>query len=169
MRQPEREFPHFGRDALDRNHALYSIIEHLSALGLTDWVPHLCAWLAQYDGLELYAEEEEDPHLCVRQILLDLRQRMGSRDEAPPAEHLKAQIVDNILRLDFVRYRAHWGVDLVADQNSRIWQPLRQSWFSFLQEGHLDHPQESLHIWIADRHPRPSFAQLRAYLLQPTL
>ncbi|QIL80318.1 hypothetical protein G7047_10685 [Diaphorobacter sp. HDW4A] len=162
--EPAPEFPHFGRDALDRNHALYIIIEHLNALGLRDWVPRLTSWLAQYDGLELYAEEEEDQHVCMRQLLLRHRTRIGS----PPnesAEQTRCKIVEDIMRLEFVRYRAHWGKDLVADAHSRLWNPLEQSWFNFLQDGNPDDPREGLHIWIMGTLPRTKQEELRAFLL----
>ncbi|QIL74192.1 hypothetical protein G7048_27335 (plasmid) [Diaphorobacter sp. HDW4B] len=161
-RQPETEFPHFGRDALDRNHAVFSIIEHLNALHLNDWAPHLLGWLSHYDGLELYAED--DPHVCVRQVLFHLRVRIRSRQELP-SQQIKEMIVDRILDSNFVYYRAHWGIDLVADENSRVWRPLEQSWFNFLQEGDPHAPLEALHIWMTDKHPKPTMTELRGHLL----
>ncbi|MFE1574121.1 hypothetical protein ACFIQG_20280 [Comamonas odontotermitis] len=111
--RPDLQFPHYGRDASDHSHAVYSIIGHLAALGLTDWVPRLTMWLSRYDGLELYAEDEEDPHLCVRQVLANHCARV--LDQGKQNETLKAQIVEDLLQLTFVRYRAHWGTDLAAD------------------------------------------------------
>lgn len=172
---PDPAFPHFGRDALDRNHAVYSIIEHLATLGLSDWVPHLTQWLAHYDGLEMYAEDEEDPQLCVRQILQNHCDSLKQKGEgtsnnlvsAEDAQALKARIVGDILNLNFVRYRAHWGRDLVPDAASRQWDPLKMSWFDFLKQGDPDHPTEALHITMTERHPQPPLDTLRAHLLQP--
>ncbi|WP_374008263.1 hypothetical protein [Delftia lacustris] len=164
--QPDPEFPHFGRDALDHSHAIYSIIDHLTTLGLKGWVPQLTKWLAQYDGLEMYAEDEEDPHLCVRQVLANHCSAKNSKDGQPQGEALKARIVEDILELNFIRYRAHWGIDLAPDKHSRKWEPLKMSWFSFLQQGDPEHPTEALHIWITDKFPRPTFDELRAHLLK---
>lgn len=162
--QPNPEFPNFGRDALDRGHAIYSIIEHLNTLGLKDWVPQFTHWLSQYDGLEMYAEDEEDPALCVRQVLAAYCARDSDSREQGGA--LKTKIVADILELNFVRYRAHWGVDLVPDEQSRKWEPLKMSWFEFLQQGDPEHPTEALHIWISDKFPRPTFDELREHLLK---
>lgn len=167
---PDPAFPHFGRDAQDRTHAVYSIIEHMTTLGLADWVPHLTQWLAHYDGLEMYAEDEEDPHLCVRQILQNhceqLKEQGSGASSAIDASVRKTRIVDEILDLNFVRYRAHWGNDLVPDAASRQWNPLKMSWFDFLKQGDPDHPTEALHITLTDKLPLPPLETLREYLLK---
>lgn len=73
--------------------------------------------------------------------------------------------MDRILNLNFVHYRAHWGIDLVVDEHSRVWYPLEQSWFTFLQEGDPHAPLEALHIWLSNKHPKPTMAELQAHLL----
>ena len=166
LHQPDLAFPHFGRDAQDHSHALYSIIALLCSMGLQAWVPQLTRWLGQYDGLEMYTEHEEDPHWCVRQILLNHRNAC-TKGQALDEQALKTSIVEDILELNFVRYRAHWGNDLVPDEASRKWEPLKTDWFSFLKQGDPEHPTEALHIWMTEKYPRPSLTELRTYLLQP--
>jgi hypothetical protein len=167
--RPNRDFPDYGRAAADRHHALFDIVRDLAALGLSGWIPRLMQWLGQYDGLEVYADDDEDPHLCVRQVLANHRKRrdLGTGE---PAVVTRAKIIEDLLALNFVHYRAHWGADLVADEDAHVWEPLKQSWFSFLEQG-KDRPRRrwELTIVLTDSQPRPSLSELRAYLLQGKL
>ena len=63
------EHPNWGRFAEDRSHAVFCIVECLNRVGLTEWVPQFIKWLGKYDGLEMYADDEDDPQLCVRKIV----------------------------------------------------------------------------------------------------
>lgn len=164
---PDPGFPHFGRDAHDRAHAIYRIVELLTELGLAEWVPHFSAWLSRYDGLEIYAEDEDDPHLCVREILKNHCQNLAQESsQAVDLAGRKESIVQDILQQPFVHYRAHWGKNMLPDPDSIQWNPLQMSWFHFLQQGDPQHPTESLHILLTLRHPRPTLETLRAHLLE---
>jgi len=177
--QANPEWPHFGRDALDHGHAVFTIVEHLRILGLQTWTNRLVKWLAHYDGFERYVEDDaHDPILCVRDLLMrhviGQGQRQGhkgpARSNHDPGETcpvapqaLKSLIVNDILRLEFLRYRAFWGANPVPQSTSRHWQPLTQTWLSFI-EHRL--PGESLWVWLSPREPLPSLSLLRAHLLE---
>jgi hypothetical protein len=108
LHRPNREFPHYGRDAADRHHAVFDIVAHLAALGLSDWAPRLMQWLGQYDGLEVYADDEEDPHLCVCQVLANHRKRLGLAG-SEPAVVTRVKVIEDLLALNFVLEQALGG------------------------------------------------------------
>ena len=72
-----------------------------------------------------------------------------------PGELLKS-VVNDILRLDIVYYRAYWGRGLYHDQDSRVWNPLNQPWMSFVESGR---PGEELFSWRAQLPPKPTLEQ----------
>lgn len=172
--QANPEWPHFGRDALDHGHAVFTIADHLRILGLQAWTNRLLKWLAHYDGFERYVEEDaHDPVLCVRDLLMRHVIGQGQKGPGPVGrEHADAQqawqqeckhlIVNDILRQEFLRYRAFWGANPMPQPISRHWQPMEQSWLSFI-ENHR--PGELLWVWLSPREPKPSLSLLRAHLL----
>lgn len=172
--EASEDWPYLGRDALDHGHAIFAIAEHLRSLGLQTWTERLVQWLARYDGFECYVEEDaHDPILSVRDLIMQCVLRQGSeRAEAiaPSSdagrEHrlvaLKHSIVDGILALDFLRYRAFWGPDPVPRRNSRHWQPLKQSWLAFIESRRAG---ELLWVWLSPREPEPPLHVLRSHLL----
>ena len=163
------EWPHWGRDALDHGHAVFAISAHLRTLGLEHWLPRLMRWLSHYDGFERYVEDGHDPCVCVRDLLASYVTRFRVLQSPPlirtlachPGELLKS-VVNDILRLDIVYYRAYWGRGLYHDQDSRAWNPLNQSWLSFIESGR---PGEELFSWRAHVPPKPTLDQHRTVLL----
>ncbi len=162
-----------GRDALDHGHAVFAIVSHLRTLGLQGWTSRLVQWLARYDGFERYVEEDaHDPLLCVRDLLLRHVMRLGpavriERDAdtltgAASDSALQRRIVDDILALDFVHYRAFLGPEPVPRRGARHWQPLKQAWLLFIESRQ---PHESLWVWLSPREPLPSLAALREHLM----
>lgn len=161
--RPEAEFPYWGRCSDDRSHALFNIIECLNKMNLADWVPHFAKWLSNYDGLEVYTDDYEDPHLCVREVLRKNLDHFIAYKKSLCPKKLKEKIVNEILLLEFVFYRAHWGKNITPDVGSKVWEPLKNSWFNFLQSGSIKH---ELHIWSALNNPCPTLKELKAYLLR---
>lgn len=162
------KWPHWGRDALDHGHAIYAIAAHLRVLGLEQWLPRLTHWLSNYDGFEHYVEDGHDPCVCVRDLLASYVSRFRLLQQPPmpslacsPSD-LLGSVVSDVLRLDIVYYRAFWGRGLYHDPDSRIWNPLTQSWLHFLE---LGQPGEELFSWRAHVPPRPTLEQHRAILL----
>ena len=76
---------------------------------------------------------------------------------------LKHQIVDDLLKLNFVRYRAFWGRDQVPDETARMWNPLLQPWLSFVESGK---PGEGLVVFEAIQKLHPPLHAHSAFLLQ---
>lgn len=169
--QASADWPFLGRDALDHGHAVFAIVGHLGTLGLQAWTSRLLQWLARYDGFERYVEEDaHDPLLCVRDLLLGYvigqGRALAAGADAGVGEAASARlrqcIVGDILQLDFVRYRAFWGPEPVPRRGARHWQPLKQTWLSFIESRQAG---ESLWVWLSPREPMPSLAALRAHLL----
>jgi hypothetical protein len=142
-----KAFPALGRTVLDHAHASYCVVLLLQPLGLSSWSERLLTWLGSYDGLEEHLDC--DPACSTRDVLFQ------HAVACPPVRgiHLrpaavarrKAAIVDDLLALDFLRCRAYWGPFL--DQR-RAWNPLEQTWLSFLETGPEWHDGETgLHIW----------------------
>lgn len=158
------------RTLLDRGHAVFAIAGHLRALGLRSWVGRVVQWLSRYDGLEDYVEPEDEPLVCVRDVLFNhvCRLRQWIAETAPcqtaaeTLSQLKNRIIDDLLMLNFVRYAAFWGHEPVPTDKNVRWKPLQQSWLEFLEAR-----QEGDHLWIWQRSdgPNPSGAALREYLL----
>ena len=147
-------WPHWGRDALDHGHALYAIAAHLRSLGLESWLSRLTKWLGNYDGFEHYVDEGHDPCLCVRDLLASYVASCRSLQSASltgsPTAHLKSNLVQDILKLEFLYYRVYWGRGLVHDPDARVWNPLEQAWMSFVESGQ---PEEELFSWRAELDP----------------
>lgn len=164
---PAPEWPHWGRDQLDHAHALYAIAAHLRSLGLESWLPRLTRWLGHYDGFEHYVEPEHDPCLCVRDLLAGYvigrpatAASMNWLDK--PGMSLKMALVQDILKLDFIYYRAYWGRGLVHDPDARVWNPLAQPWMSFVESGGAG---QELFSWRAELDPQPALEEHLAVLL----
>lgn len=146
--QPNMAYPHFGRDELDHAHAVYSIARSLEQLGLADWLPVIVRWLGHYDGIERWLEDEFDPAIAVRQTLVRHAATQGHADSTlscAQAGALKQAIVEDLLELDFVRYRADWGP---YPKGRLRWDPLHQSWLSFLTLGEAS---ENLSLWPSEQ------------------
>lgn len=156
------EHPNWGRFAEDRSHAVFCIVECLNRVGLTEWVPQFIKWLGKYDGLEMYADDEDDPQLCVRKIVRKNLAHFLKSTSIITAAVIKEKIVDEVLQQKFLFYRAHWGISRIPDCTSRIWKPLEQSWFSFIQLGTV---KQDLHVWFSEKNPQPSLEEHRKYLL----
>lgn len=164
-------FPHWGRDSLDHGHAIFAVSHHLSSLALDDWTARVVRWLSHYDGFERWVDEGHDPCMCVRDLLASYVGRwrsLPSSLEQRPAmacktSQLKHQIVDDLLKLNFVRYRAFWGRDQVPDETARMWNPLLQPWLSFVESGK---PGEGLVVFEAIQKLHPPLHAHSAFLLQ---
>ncbi len=165
-------FPHWGRDSLDHGHAIFAVSSHLRTLALEDWTARVVRWLSNYDGFERWVDEGHDPCMCVRDLLAsyvgrwrDLsssrQDRVGSSFEA---SQLKHQIVSDLMKLNFVRYRAFWGRDQVPDETARVWNPLAQPWLSFVESGL---PEEGLVVFEATQKLHPPLHAHSSFLLEP--
>lgn len=137
-------WPHFGRDALDRHHAAFTIVAHLKSLGLGGWTTHLLSWLARFDGIEPHIPREHEPLTCVRQILYSFV-LAGRHISDAHGNQLKEDVTAALLDADFVKYIAYWlphdgdSYAASADQEPaghrlHLWNPLNQSWLSYAQD-----------------------------------
>lgn len=151
---PCKEYPRFGRDALDHAHAPYAIVMLLQQMGLAAWSPVLLGWLGRYDGLEEHLHLDEDPARCARDVLMRHAIQAvpadAGRSLSPEAlRERKALIVQDLLELVFMRCKAYWGPFLVRRV---VWNPLEQPWMAFLDGlPHFDDEhdgEESLHVLI---------------------
>ncbi len=155
-------FPYLGRDQMDRQRAIFTITESLNFLGHEARTSTLVRWLGRFDGLEMHLEEDQDPILCVRKLLL---QSVGNQPSDSNASSLCTWewLISSILRLDFVQTHSGWG----SDTRSRIkWDPLAQTWLEFLEEGREG---ETLTTWMPgsgnpDLARRSAAALLTGYL-----
>lgn len=159
-----------GRSVSDRSHAIFAIQAYLQALGLHGWIDRFIQWLGRYDGLEQYVEPEDEPLICVRNVLhrhvCEVRKWVSEKRSCSVAadllQQLKRRIVDDLLELNFVRYAAFLGNEPVPDGRRPRWQPLRQGWLEFME---VRQAGEQLWIWQRSDGPNPSRAALRDYLL----
>lgn len=134
--RPDHEFPYLGRDPLDRGCAVFAIVQAMHGLGQADKTSSLLQWLGRFEGLEQHLEEHQDPVQCVRQVLLQFLAALPASGAGPlhgrPGDW--PMIVTAILSLDFVHKQSAWSRG--EDAKPRIfWNPLKQSWLSFLGEG----------------------------------
>jgi len=134
--QPDHEFPFLGRDPMDRGCAVFAIVQAMHGLGQADKTSRLLQWLGRFEGLEQHLEEHQDPVQCVRQVLLQFLASMPASASALEHEHPGdwPLIVMALMSLDFMHMRSAWSRG--EDAKPRIvWNPLQQSWLSFLAEG----------------------------------
>jgi hypothetical protein len=167
---PLKDYPRFGRDALDHPHAPYAIVLLLQQLGLSDWTSILLGWLGRYDGVEEYLHLEEDPACRTRDVLMRHAVEAAAADaQHPPSQEVlqsrKTRIVHDLLQLDFLRCTAYWGPLLVK---TMPWKPLEQSWMSFLDQvpPHDEHDgEEGMHVWLSDEADPKYVARVRDLLM----
>lgn len=160
--RPSEEPPYLGRDPMDRTCAIFTILEALLQLGLGAKAVRLLRWLGRFEGLEKHLEEDLDPVLCIRQIVL---QHVAERPLCAPAtedarERTWRSIVDAILAQHFIHTCSDWsGPDL---RPRVLWNPLNQPFLEFLDEGR---PGEDMATWSPE-HGNPERArQCAAQLL----
>lgn len=160
-------WPNWGRDALDHGHAVFAMAAHLKSLNLTGWITTVVNWLGHFDGFEAYVEEGDDPIIAVRNLLASYvaRLRPGRLlgDLALAAHELKQHIVDDLLGMEFLRYRAYWGRGLVHEPDARVWNSLAQPWLEFVESGE---PEEQLMVWRSGDRPYPALDEHRLALLR---
>ena len=166
MHHPRRinaGWPHWGRDEMDHGHAIFAVAAYLRALGLHRQVERFIQWLGHYDGFERYVNEGQDPCMCVRDVLAGYANGCKAAKASGANEELLHKIVQDIARLDFLRYRAFWSTGALCDGHARLWNPLKQTWLSFI-EYHL--PGEEIWVWQSELQPYPSLPLLREQLAQ---
>jgi hypothetical protein len=155
MAQPDpaqaQGWPRFGRDIMDRAHALYIIANCLEALSLGSWTHTLVRWLGQYDGLEEHLPQDHDPLLSVRDML-SRHLTSGQRPEI-------GRIAQELCAMPWLYYRAAWLN--TAQQLRRDWRPLEQPWLEFAK---AEEGEDHMHFWQASD-PYPSADELRRHLL----
>ena len=139
----QQHFPYLGRDTLDRQRAIFTITDTLNQLGQASRTSTLLRWLGRFDGMEAHLEEDQDPLLCVRALLMAAVAARVSRSTANESpDDAWERMVSSIMRLDFVHTHSSWGIHT----KSRIkWDPMGQTWLEFLEEGM---PGESLTTWL---------------------
>ena len=140
-------FPHWGRDALDHGHAIFAIVSHLQGLKLEAWASRVVHWLSFYDGIERYVDYEHDPCVSVRDLLASYLLNLRPLGGFNPPFDLRSAIIRDLVKLEFLRYRAYWGKGLIHDADARIWSPFKQTWLSFLDQGK---PDEHLMVFMTD-------------------
>ena len=136
--------PFLGRDPLDRGCSIFAIADSLQLLGLASKTNPLMRWMGRFEGLEQHLEEELDPILSVRSILLQLVADHPKMPHVPKPQQEKNWhgFVMRVVAQSFVHTCGDWGRDGIA---SRIkWDPLQQSFMDFLA---LGQPGEELSIW----------------------
>jgi hypothetical protein len=127
--------PFLGRDPLDRGCSIFAIADSLQLLGLASKTNPLMRWLGRFEGLEQHLEEELDPILSVRSILLQLVADHPKMPHVPKPQQEKNwhSFVMRVVAQPFVQTCGDWGRDGIA---SRIkWDPLQQSFMDFLALG----------------------------------
>ena len=165
------EFPHWGRDELDHSHAIFAIAAHLRTLALEHWTPRIVRWLSFYDGIERWVDPGQEPCLCVRDLLASYVLCLRSADRphnadtatSMDASQLKQRIIDDLLCLDFLRYRAYWSRRMAQDGNALVWVPLQQSWLSFVE---LARPGDELMVYLTACRITPPLETHRVFLNQ---
>lgn len=122
-------------------------------------------WLSNYDGLERWVEEGKAPSIEVRDVLAVYVSEFGALAKLPGADlaALRRAITDELLQLEFLRYRAYWGRGLIHDADARVWQPLETPWLSFVD---ASRPGEELMVFFAAGGIDPPLEAHRRFLLQ---
>lgn len=138
--RPSQEHPFLGRDPLDHGCAIFTVIEFLQQLGLESWTARLLSWLGRFEGLERHLEEDCDPVLCVRQILLRhvADQPRGAGDQKGVADVTWHTIVAQ----PFVQVCCDWSIDGLRPRIR--WDPIEHTFLQFLALGHAE---EDLSVW----------------------
>ncbi len=158
--QPNPGWPHWGRSDTDHSHAIFAVTAYLCFLGLGQHVGAFVRWLGHYDGFECWVEDEaHDPVISVRDTLAVYAAGSGTLLSASSdAQAVLRDVVQRICRLPFMRYRAFWGRSVVRDATSRLWNPLEQSWLSFIEEHRAG---EKLWVWEGEKPLAPAATLLR--------
>lgn len=145
--------PDFGRDKLDHAHAVFVITESLRVLGLTAWTATLLHFLGRFDGIEMHIDEESDPLLCVRQVLLshvaDSGRACSGVVEKGLAQHSKSlmqRIVTELMQQDFLHHRSYWSAQ--PPRPRLQFDSLQHSWLEFIT---LGQPGEEVWCWRPER------------------
>lgn len=174
---PEKEYPNYGRCELDHAHAPYMIVRSLVRLGLAHWSATLLHWLGRYDGLEEYLHAQCDPACAVRDLLAAHVERWPALADgeclSPQEQRLRIEaVIDDLLELDFVAARAHWGP--LLRRGPTVWNPVQEDWMWFLllgpgwesvlQAQGEDH--DVLQVWTRSQEDIPYKQAIRAMLLQ---
>ncbi|MXN30191.1 hypothetical protein [Delftia sp. CH05] len=142
--RPSQEHPFLGRDPLDHGCAIFTVIESLQQLGLEGRTARLLSWLGRFEGLERHLEEDSDPVLSVRQILL---RHVADQPRCEVAQKGLADatwqsIVHTIVAQPFVHVCCDWSMDGLRPRIR--WDP---SEHTFLQFVGLGQAQEDLAVW----------------------
>ncbi|WP_280190796.1 hypothetical protein [Delftia sp. PS-11] len=142
--QASQDHPYLGRDPMDRGCAIYTIVESLQQLGLESRAALLLSWLGRFEGLERHLEDDADPVLCVRQMLLQhvIDQPDGASKTMEWRENTWHDIVCGILRQSFLHACIDWSKDGLRPRIR--WNPLEQTFLEFLSMGL---PDEELSVW----------------------
>ena len=142
--RPSQEHPFLGRDPLDHGCAIFTVIESLQQLGLEGRTARLLSWLGRFEGLERHLEEDSDPVLSVRQILLRhvADQPRGEVVQQGLADATWHSIVHTIVAQPFVHVCCDWSMDGLRPRI--CWDPIEHSFLQFLALGHAG---EELSVW----------------------
>jgi hypothetical protein len=139
--RPSQEHPFLGRDPLDHGCAIFTVIESLQQLGWESWTARLLSWLGRFEGLEGHMEEDCDPVLSVRQILL------RHVADQPRCEVAQKGLADatwhTIVAQPFVHMCCDWSIDGLRPRIR--WNPIEHSFLQFLALGNAN---EDLAVWI---------------------
>lgn len=155
--------PYLGRDPLDRGCAIFAIAESLQQLGLASKTNLLLRWLGRFEGLEQHLEDESDPIVRVRLILLQhvADQPAMQHISEPQRQRNWHSLVTQLVEQPFAQTCGDWGRDGIA---SRIkWNPIEQSFMDFLA---LGQPGEELSIWTPTEGTQRRARQFASMLLQ---
>jgi hypothetical protein len=157
-----------GRRVHDAQHAPYLVAASLHELGLVDWIPRVFGFLKMYDGVARWMETGMPEAACMAELDVReevMRKRSGtSMPEQDPAV-LRFRLAVMLTNSPVTLFGARWKLqrrfkDLPMDIP---WNPLEQSWLSFLGHHIVLPDHATLHVNRKGRHIRQ---KLMAYLLE---
>ena len=154
-------FEEEGREAVDKI-ATKAVLEKLEPMELVQKYTNLFHWaMLQFNCVEPSIEPTATGHIVEQigmieeiiragyayevngSVYFDVKKYAASHDYGK----LSGRIIDDLLCLDFLRYRAYWSRRLAQDGNALVWMPLQQSWLSFVE---LARPGDELMVYLTD-------------------
>lgn len=121
----------YGRHILDQQHGPYLVALYLEQLGLADWTCRVMGYLRMYDGIESWLEPGDIEAVdFVRQLLFKEVQRKAKDDVSA----LRFRLAMAMANAPVASYGAAFKIQRNLDDpmKSIWWNPLEQSWLSFL-------------------------------------
>lgn len=158
-----------GRSTLDSLHAPYRVVACLEALGLADWIPRVMDYMRIYDGFASWLEPGMPEAAMIVHLQLYQEVERMKEKSSPPEDlaALKFRLAMSFANSPVTGFGASWRLKRSCGDLPLIihWNPVEQSWLSFLGKNLQLPDHASLHISAASQ--RNSHAQqLVTYLLE---